>query len=1014
VFSLIITIISIALVAALAIATIYYGGNIVKQGKARAHAATVSTQGQQIMGAAQLFRSTHGRWPTDLNELVTAKLLKSIPTAPDLADAQDVYGVKHAFAATPTWETITPGQPYYWIHNAVASPVCQEVNQLSRGDNGIHQAAIPSLAVQCFGLPMGRHTVVIGLPGNTATRPLEEVLEEADPSLPTDPTGGGWVTPPSGDGLPPLSRYLVDFGLVTVGDSVTQSVTLTNRSASPVTVSNISGLPAEVVRATSGAGVCGPNGFTLAPGGSCSISLTYSPLSAGPLLNTITVNSNYPSRPAIDFAIGGTAVDALMPVSTLSTSALAFGDLIIASGVAEQAVTIQNTGTAPLTVGTATLTGDADYSLASPVAASCPAPLAPLQTCALSVRLAPSATGPKNGNLTITTDAAQSPQSVGLSGRGIALPSPLAGSSVDFGSTNVGTPVTRTLALTNHSNRTLTVASITGLPAGVTRATSGTGVCGPNGFTLTSGASCNISLTYSPTAAGSLANPVVTVNSDYPETPTATFTLQGTGNAVVQSPLASDTLDFGNVTVGSTMYRDIALRNWSTTSSMTVTSITGMPATVTRLAGSGGLCGADGFVLAANAACVLRFTFTPTDASALSVPITVNSNYAGMNAATFTAKGQGLAHSPIAAVFPGWQHTAVLKVDGNLMTSGYNGGGSGTGGGGQLGNGNNSVNRTTFQPSYTSLPGQVLGEQMMNVVSATAMGGNAGIYDRTFALKSDGTLWAVGTETGQFGNGGTTAQSLNTSFIQVATNVRKVVAAPGHTVILKNDDTMWGAGTGNFFGTNSTATVTEFTQVASNVKDVAVAPSHTIMLTNDNRVYVSGQNSNGALGLGTTNNVMVLTEIQALAGAKAIGAANHASFVVMANDQLWATGLNTNGQLGMGNTTTRTTFAVVPSSTSPITGVKAIHGGQDHVALLKNDNSVWVAGSNASGQLGMGATTRSTSFVQVATGVRSVAVGYHNTFITYPNNTTFAAGRNTSGEMGLGDAVNKTSFVQLP
>jgi hypothetical protein len=53
-FSLIITIISIALVAALALATIYYGGNAFNRGSAEAKASQLINEGQQINGAVTM------------------------------------------------------------------------------------------------------------------------------------------------------------------------------------------------------------------------------------------------------------------------------------------------------------------------------------------------------------------------------------------------------------------------------------------------------------------------------------------------------------------------------------------------------------------------------------------------------------------------------------------------------------------------------------------------------------------------------------------------------------------------------------------------------------------------------------------------------------------------------------------------------------------------------------------------------------------------------------------------
>lgn len=53
-FSLIISIIAIALVAALALASIYYGGDAFQEGTTKAEASTIINQGQQIQAAVTL------------------------------------------------------------------------------------------------------------------------------------------------------------------------------------------------------------------------------------------------------------------------------------------------------------------------------------------------------------------------------------------------------------------------------------------------------------------------------------------------------------------------------------------------------------------------------------------------------------------------------------------------------------------------------------------------------------------------------------------------------------------------------------------------------------------------------------------------------------------------------------------------------------------------------------------------------------------------------------------------
>lgn len=87
-FSLIITIISIALVAALALATIYYGGTAFNKGSAEAKASQLINEGQQINGAVALARADVAQGaltaaPTDINGLVASKHLAQVPTSFD-------------------------------------------------------------------------------------------------------------------------------------------------------------------------------------------------------------------------------------------------------------------------------------------------------------------------------------------------------------------------------------------------------------------------------------------------------------------------------------------------------------------------------------------------------------------------------------------------------------------------------------------------------------------------------------------------------------------------------------------------------------------------------------------------------------------------------------------------------------------------------------------------------------------------------------------------------------------
>tara|TARA_Y100001960_G_scaffold303515_1_gene355672 strand:- start:30 stop:479 length:450 start_codon:yes stop_codon:yes gene_type:complete len=89
-FSLIISIIAIALVAALALASIYYGGDAFQEGTAKAEASTVINQGQQVQAAVTMSEIDEQAYfeganvaETSLNALVTGDYLKEVPGVRD-------------------------------------------------------------------------------------------------------------------------------------------------------------------------------------------------------------------------------------------------------------------------------------------------------------------------------------------------------------------------------------------------------------------------------------------------------------------------------------------------------------------------------------------------------------------------------------------------------------------------------------------------------------------------------------------------------------------------------------------------------------------------------------------------------------------------------------------------------------------------------------------------------------------------------------------------------------------
>ena len=98
-----------------------------------------------------------------------------------------------------------------------------------------------------------------------------------------------------------------------------------------------------------------------------------------------------------------------------------------------------------------------------------------------------------------------------------------------------------------------------------------------------------------------------------------------------------------------------------------------------------------------------------------------------------------------------------------------------------------------------------------------------GFSEHSLILKNDGTLWGCGYNSfGNLGLGDTTDRN---TFTQITTNtddIKSVYCGYGYTLILKNDGTLWGCGLNNAgqLGLGDTTNRTTFTQITINANDI--------------------------------------------------------------------------------------------------------------------------------------------------------------------------------------------------
>jgi hypothetical protein len=330
------------------------------------------------------------------------------------------------------------------------------------------------------------------------------------------------------------------------------------------------------------------------------------------------------------------------PIVSPSPLSLSFSSQLVNTTSAKKAVTLKNTSTSTVTVNSVTATGN--FAVASN---TCGSSINAGASCTVDVTFTPSISGSLTGSLAISDSAPDSAQTVALSGTG-NLPLTISPTTLSFGTETVGhTTTAKTVTLTNNESSTLSFS----FSASGNYSTSSSGTtCGAS---LASKAKCNIAVTFTPTANGSI-NGAVTI------TDTAGFSpqlvgLSGTGSGGATAPLTftPTTLSFGTQAVGTT----------SAAKSLTVKNNSASSLTLTTIATSGDFsasgtgtkpCAAN-LVLAAAATCTLNVTFSPALGSSGTINgAVVISDNATVNQQILDAKGTSalpLTFAPMTLTF---------------------------------------------------------------------------------------------------------------------------------------------------------------------------------------------------------------------------------------------------------------------------------------------------------------------------------------------------------------------------
>ncbi|HEX5410279.1 MAG TPA: choice-of-anchor D domain-containing protein [Terriglobia bacterium] len=292
-----------------------------------------------------------------------------------------------------------------------------------------------------------------------------------------------------------LSTTVLDFGPETVNiPSAPLPVTITNTDARPLSLgaATISGSTASVFAISSD----GCSNVTLAAGASCTLSLTFTPVSIGAASAFLEINTSPAELPQLVYltGVGAQATAGL----NLSPTTITFPNTPAHTSSAPQVVNVTNTSSNPESLKIFFRQNNPPFTQTN----NCGSSLGVGQTCQISLVFRPSSVSDFNGtyssDLEVTYEGfptGVSSPTVAVYGTSIAAPlTTLCPTSVNFGTQTVGTSSPpQAVSLNNSGTSDLTVSAVN-----ISGDFAQTNTCG----TLPAGMGCTVSVTFSPTTSG--------------------------------------------------------------------------------------------------------------------------------------------------------------------------------------------------------------------------------------------------------------------------------------------------------------------------------------------------------------------------------------------------------------------------------------------------------------------------------------------------------------------------------
>lgn len=278
-------------------------------------------------------------------------------------------------------------------------------------------------------------------------------------------------------------------------------------------------------------------------------------------------------------------------------------------------------------------------------------------------------------------------------------------------------------------------------------------------------------------------------------------------------------------------------------------------------------------------------------------------------------------------------------------------------------------------------------------------------------LCSDGTVKAWGKNNkGQLGLGKLSNSIKLPTTIPNLTNVVAISAGFDHSLFLKSDGTVWACGS-NMYGALGDGTLTDRVspvQISglSGIKKISAGLGYSLFLKIDGSVWACGLNKDGELGFGNTINIPIPIKNNSLANISNVVAGTKKSQFIKADGSVLVCGLNT----PMNIFTLQSPVQFNYTSPQTIIGLDSVVDARNGVGgclFLKSNGDIWY-----SGQIMVDTTT--VSKLQKIKGignVTAIAFAGHTCLFKKGDGTVWAFGDNFDGQLSLPGNSIKTPIL---